>query len=65
LLKKDDFRFGDIIYKESERLQVVIEDLFELARMEEPHFQIDPEPTELNQLLKQISERIRLKFEEK
>lgn len=65
LLKKDESRFGDIIYEESERLQVLIEDLFELARMEEPHFQIDPEPTELNQFLKQISERVRLKFEEK
>jgi len=65
LLKKDESRFGDIIYEESERLQELIEDLFELARLEEPHFQIDPQITEMNDFLKKISERIIFKFEEK
>lgn len=65
LLKKDETRFGDIIYEESERLQVLIDDLFELARMEESHFHIEPEPTEMNGFLQQIGERVQLKFEEK
>ncbi|MCK2157377.1 HAMP domain-containing sensor histidine kinase [Exiguobacterium sp. 17-1] len=65
LLKKEDSKYGEIIYEESERLQELIDDLFDLARMEDPYFQIEPQQTELNNFLKKISRRINSKFEDK
>ncbi|MDG5472273.1 ATP-binding protein [Jeotgalibacillus sp. ET6] len=65
LLKKEHSAYGGIIYEESQRLQRLIEDLFELARMEENSFTIQPEQTEMTSFIQDIIDRMQLVFEEK
>ncbi|KIL50899.1 sensor histidine kinase [Jeotgalibacillus campisalis] len=64
LLKKDQSVYGGIIYEESERLHKLIEDLFELARMEENNFTIEPERTEVTSFITNMIDRRQLVFAE-
>lgn len=63
LLKKEDSPYGGIIYEEAERLHQLIEDLFELARLEEHNFTIEPERTDLVAFVQAVTERLKLAFE--
>ncbi|WP_167578711.1 sensor histidine kinase [Jeotgalibacillus proteolyticus] len=65
LFKKEDSAYGEIIYDESQRLHKLIEDLFELARLEEHSFTIEPERTEMTSFIMGITERLQLVFNEK
>ncbi|MBM7578743.1 sensor histidine kinase [Jeotgalibacillus terrae] len=65
LLRKEESAYGEIIYEESERLHKLIEDLFELARMEEHSFTIEPERTEMTAFIKGIIDRLQFVFDEK
>ncbi|TFE02356.1 sensor histidine kinase [Jeotgalibacillus salarius] len=64
LLKKEDSPYGQIIYEETDRLHQLIEDLFELARMEEQNFTIEPERTEITSFVRSVTERMQLAFDE-
>ncbi|WP_404407034.1 ATP-binding protein [Jeotgalibacillus malaysiensis] len=65
LLKKEDSAYGRIIYEEADRLHRLIEDLFELARLEENSFTIEPERTEITGFTKAVIKRIQPAFETK
>lgn len=57
--------FLDIIYKESNRLQMLVQDLLELSKIEKEGFQIDQIPTSLRDLVRSSVERTKIQSEEK
>lgn len=57
--------FLDIIYKESNRLQMLVQDLLELSKIEKEGFQIDQIPTSLLNLVESSVERTKIQSEEK
>ncbi|MFB1082619.1 sensor histidine kinase [Jeotgalibacillus sp. JSM ZJ347] len=62
LLKKQDSSYGKIIYEEADRLHRLIEDLFELARLEENSFTIEPEKTKMTVFIRSVIERMQPAF---
>ncbi|MGO1058870.1 two-component system histidine kinase PnpS [Planococcus sp. FY231025] len=57
--------FLEIIHKESNRLEMLIQDLLELSRIEREGFQVDAQPTEMDALIETAAERIQGRLEEK
>ncbi|AIQ12543.1 sensor histidine kinase [Paenibacillus durus] len=58
-------RYLDIIYMEARRIQHLVDDLFELAKMEEGKITLSPEWINLAELVEQAVEKVRLKAEDK
>ena len=47
-------QFLDIIQKEATRMQMLVEDLLELSRLERDDFHLDCQPVDLNQLVEEV-----------
>lgn len=57
--------FLEIILKESNRLEMLIQDLLELSRIEREGFQVDAQPTDMSAVIESAAERIQGRLEEK
>lgn len=57
--------FLEIIYKESNRLEMLIQDLLELSRIEREGFQVDAQPTDMDAVIETAAERIQGRLDEK
>lgn len=57
--------FLEIIHKESNRLEMLIQDLLELSRIEREGFRVDAQPTEMDAVIETAAERIQGRLEEK
>ncbi len=57
--------FLEIIHKESNRLEMLIEDLLELSRVEQAGFKVDAYPTDMKAVIYQVSEMVQKKLEQK
>ncbi|HEY5536700.1 MAG TPA: ATP-binding protein [Ignavibacteria bacterium] len=58
-------RFLDIVYKHSERLNAIVEDLLSLSRLEEKSFEIEFESIKIRSLLKTAVDNYEFKSKEK
>lgn len=58
-------RYLDIIYKEGVRLQHLVDDLFELAKMEEGKISLSMEWIDLRNVVYQSVQKVSLKAKEK
>jgi len=56
--RKDDLRDADIALKGLERLNQLITDLLDVARLDQGIFQIDPQPVNLGELTREIAKAI-------
>ncbi|OQP15597.1 sensor histidine kinase [Geobacillus zalihae] len=54
-----------IIYEEAEKIEKMVKDLFELAKLEQHSFQIEKQPTNLCSFLTKLCEKLRPAFQEK
>lgn len=57
--------FLEIIHKESNRLEMLIEDLLELSRVEQSGFKVDAHPTDMKAVIYQVGEMVQKKLEQK
>ncbi|MBQ0138981.1 MAG: PAS domain S-box protein [Kurthia sp.] len=57
--------FLDIMHKESNRLQMLVQDLLELSKIEKEGFQVDSVPTSLNKLVDSSVELAQVQLDEK
>ncbi|GEK35377.1 two-component system histidine kinase PnpS [Kurthia sibirica] len=57
--------FLDIMYKESNRLQMLVQDLLELSKIEREGFKIDIIPTSLNAIVRSSIEMAKMPIEQK
>ncbi|HSP23197.1 MAG TPA: ATP-binding protein [Planococcus sp. (in: firmicutes)] len=57
--------FLEIIHKESNRLEMLIEDLLELSRVEQSGFKVDAHPTDMEAIIFQVREMVQKKLEDK
>lgn len=58
-------QFLDIIQKEATRMQMLVEDLLELSRLEQENFHLDFTPVQLNQLVEEVCLVLSQKAEQK
>lgn len=58
-------QYLDIIYEETNRVNLMVNDLFDIAKMQTGKFQLHKEPTEINQLLEGVIQTLRPLAEEK
>lgn len=57
--------FLEIMYKESNRLQMLVQDLLELSKIEKEGFKVDVTPTSFNAIVKSAMELTHIQIEEK
>ncbi len=57
--------FLEIMYKESNRLQMLVQDLLELSKIEKEGFKVDVAPTSFNAIVKSAMEMAHIQIEEK
>lgn len=62
---KEKKQYFGIIYQESIRLEHLINDLFDLAKMEEGQIKLNMEPLDLREIIKAAVQKVRLKADQK
>lgn len=62
---KEKKQYLGIIYQESVRLEHLINDLFDLAKMEEGQIKLTMEPIDLKEIIKAAVQKVRLKADQK
>lgn len=65
LSEAERVNYAAIIYEEAEKIEKMVKDLFELARLERHSFQIEKQPTDLCSLLRKLCDKLRPAFQEK
>lgn len=62
---EDRLNFLEIASRQTERLSRLVEELFELAKLEEPEVRIAPEPFQLSELVQDVLQKFDLTAQEK
>ncbi|NNV07204.1 ATP-binding protein [Geobacillus sp. C56-T2] len=65
LSEKERANYVAIIYEEAEKIEKMVKDLFELAKLERHSFQIETQPTNLCSFFAKLCEKLRPAFQEK
>ncbi|BBW96160.1 ATP-binding protein [Geobacillus sp. FSL W8-0032] len=65
LAEDERIKYATIIYEEAEKIEKMVKDLFELAKLERHSFQIETQPTDLCLFFAKLCEKLRPAFQEK
>lgn len=65
LAENERMKYAAIIYEEAEKIEKMVKDLFELAKLERHSFQIETQPTDLCSFFAKLCEKLRPAFQEK